>query len=109
MAEYIQREELLELFQKHRQTSCMKYFQNDYGVGLRDAFERLDQIVRDAPSADVAPVVHGRWEYLECDWFCLWRCTACGDEWTFEYDPTDDNSKVHYCPHCGARMDGGNE
>lgn len=58
------------------------------------------------PAADVVPVVHGRWEHLEVGCFDLWRCSACGDEWTFEYDPTDAETKVNYCPNCGARMDG---
>ena len=55
---------------------------------------------------DAVPVVQGRWEHMDDDLFDLWRCTACGEEWTFSYDPTDADTKVNYCPECGARMDG---
>ena len=67
---------------------------------------RARRLIAEAPAAAVAPVVHGRWEHLEVGWFDLWRCSACGDEWTFGYDPTADDLKVKYCPNCGARMDG---
>ena len=51
------------------------------------------------PAADVAPVVHGRWE-------CNKPCPVCGvdrfegldaDIWA-DWEPP-------YCPNCGAKMD----
>ena len=65
----------------------------------------IDQTLKSIPAANVVPVVHGRWEHLEAEWFDLWRCSACGDEWTFGYDPTDSETKVNYCPNCGAKME----
>ena len=52
------------------------------------------------PAADVAPVVHGRWE--------RGKCSNCGVD-----IPTDDardaifGSECYFCYYCGARMDGG--
>lgn len=54
------------------------------------------------PAADVAPVVHGRWDGN--------TCTACKLPWNYQmvqdaddwgyFDPMPD-----YCPNCGAIMD----
>ena len=60
-----------------------------------------------APTVDAVPVVHGRWEFDGSDFADIWKCTACGDDWFFEYDPRDNETRVNYCPNCGARMDGG--
>lgn len=63
---------------------------------LSDEFE-----IEDAPAADVAPVVHGRWVDS--------KCSSCGVD-----IPTDDShdaifeNECHFCYYCGAMMDGGN-
>ena len=50
------------------------------------------------PSADVAPVRHGRWIDSGEGWV---KCSVC-HAWDY-YDGFD------YCPNCGAKMDGGDE
>jgi DNA-directed RNA polymerase subunit RPC12/RpoP len=50
------------------------------------------------------PVVKGKWEHMGDDWIDLWKCSACGEEWTFSYDPTSPDTRVNYCPNCGAKM-----
>ena len=84
--------------------NAMKPFLRDRGQVqlLRRIMNHIGKI----PVADVVPVVRGQWEHLDDGLFDLWRCTSCGDEWTFEYDPTSPDTKVNYCPNCGARMDG---
>lgn len=54
------------------------------------------EVIDSIPSADVAPVRHGRWE---ADMGGVW-CSVCGEYSEGEWD---------YCPYCGARMDGGND
>lgn len=89
MAEYIDREEYCE---KHCQCS------NEY-------CDKESCPIWKAPAADVAPVVHGQWEmrptgmatdtgpeYKAC-------CTVCNEP-NKQYQPP-------FCPHCGAKMDGG--
>ena len=68
------------------------------------------QYIEALPAADVAPVVHGLWE-KEPSSFWRWtpsgavavarttyRCGFCGRGTAV---------KSNYCPHCGAKMDGG--
>lgn len=57
------------------------------------------------PSADVAPVRHGRWAYCGTyiDGITMFTCSCCGDKqngrngWSW---------KKNFCPNCGAKMDG---
>lgn len=84
MAEYIDREVTL-----HR----MK-------VDIKPPF----YVVQNMPAADVAPVVHGRWEPRP-DALGFVRCSNCHD--CNVYDDWADGKKWNYCPNCGAKMDGG--
>jgi DNA-directed RNA polymerase subunit RPC12/RpoP len=66
----------------------------------------LEWKIENAPTVDAVPVVHGRWECQDGYFSDNWKCSACGIVWFFEYDPTETETKVNYCPNCGARMDG---
>lgn len=69
------------------------------------------KIIKGLPAADVAPVRHGEWQG-EGDGYAdgalvydVWRCSEC--DYCID-DGTDDPERLpRYCPHCGARMDGG--
>ena len=55
----------------------------------------------DLPSADVAPVVHGKWMkedrgHVE---YCA-VCDQCGFDWMWS-----DREYFKFCPNCGAKMD----
>ena len=93
MDEYIKREVALEI---------TKRTSGDYAT----AFAEICRI----PTADVAPVVHGRWDdsgrYTFPSGNAAVRCTNCGCALTeSEYHLNNWN----YCPVCGAKMDGGAE
>ena len=60
------------------------------------------QYIEALPAANVAPVVHGRWEHLGGDEWC---CSACGFALTTE--GSWDKPTKKYCEDCGAMMDGG--
>lgn len=85
--------------------------------------------IEDAPAADVAPVVHGRWileahdERVNYRWNVTAECSECCDElkeiWAgfFPGVPpciardaalvSAESVKLsNYCPNCGAKMDG---
>lgn len=91
-------------------------------IELPTAYENIEREIGNIPPADVAPVVHGEWEWYEkwipsttehpaeCQAFG-WRCGNCkrdAREMGFGYwdDPTEKPLMI-YCPVCGAKMDGG--
>lgn len=61
-----------------------------------DYIERL-------PAADVAEVVHARWERVRSNWYC----TGCNKGYRITKGAPIASS-FSYCPNCGAKMDGGN-
>lgn len=87
MAEYIGRDAAIEAA-KHA-----------WAKGLEPS-----QYIEILPAADVAPVVHGRWEMrptgMATDTGPEYKayCTVCNEP-NKQYQPP-------FCPHCGAKMDG---
>lgn len=72
--------------------------------------QRVKTLLLRQPAADVAEVVHGRWDdsgrYTFPGGSTAVRCTNCGCALTeSEYRLNNWN----YCPVCGAKMDGGAE
>lgn len=66
--------------------------------------DKLEAALRGIPYADVAPVVHGRWDGNDCTVCKLpwnYNMVQDADDWGY-FDPMPD-----YCPNCGAKMDGG--
>ena len=74
--------------------------------------------ISDTRPADVAPVVHGRWQPVRESEMTGWQpelagydpiggyiCSACKEETV--YDCNDNFVLSNYCPNCGAKMDGG--
>lgn len=81
MAEYIERDKAIEAVR------------SDPMGGLN-----YKRILTDIPAADVAPVVHARWENYSP---VTIKCSRCGHvihDWRY--------SECKYCPNCGAKMDG---
>ena len=77
-----------------------------YERGWNDA---IDAIIENAPTADVVEVKHGMWiEYNYPGAECVY-CSKCKEE----YYPDDlllgANDYPNFCPHCGAKMDGGKD
>ena len=56
--------------------------------------------IKAIPSADVVPVLHGRW-IASHDEFC--ECSIC------KYPVYVWWNQTNYCPNCGARMYGGDD
>ena len=58
------------------------------------------------PAADVAPVTHGKW--INPHWQDSTHCMNCNQcEYEAQHRVYHGVEKYyHYCPNCGARMDG---
>lgn len=67
----------------------------------RDKFDNWQFIIDELekiPTVDAAPVVHGRW--IQCEPDLPLECGACHCFFARLYPR-------NFCPHCGAKMDGG--
>ena len=68
---------------------------------------RVFYILQTAPTIEAEPVRHGRWiEQEGYDGDVYYSCSACGCDWIC-IDGTPEENDMHYCPKCGAKMDGG--
>jgi len=97
MDEYISREEL----RKH-----LKECHDDelFDPDMKKAIFGIDIYIENMPAADVQPVKHGKW--VQDKWQD--KCTNCEKrlEDLFEGDFYYDCEELHFCPNCGAKMDG---
>ena len=87
MAEYIEREAAIRVVNGQSSLTMTR-------SSLIDSISKL-------PAADVVPVVNGKWR-THSDRPDSLICSVCSygfDMW--KHDPHN------YCPHCGAKMDGG--
>ncbi len=90
MAEYIDREVCLSILRAKANMAVL--------MDAAPYFEKAAQMLEKLPTADVAPVVHGRWVPFHSKASGdIQYCSAC--EIGFD-------AKTDYCPHCGAKMDG---
>lgn len=69
--------------------------------------EKFEAAINGIPAADVAPVVHGRWEVSTDEWFetDVYTCSKCRESYVL-VEGTPKENLWHYCPNCGAKMDG---
>ena len=91
--EYIEREALIKQF--------------DGGDEMKSISESIHdslfvEALKKAPTADVAPVVHGEW--IKIDYTTLYKCSVCTNMTDMPYQ----KKLFNHCPNCGAYMDGGN-
>ena len=102
MAEYIEREKILDAISEQRrfylherdgETDMEKLY---LLWGSDNALTTMEDIMSDIPAADVAPVRHGKWECLDAE-IGLFLCSTCKCKILL--------TKATYCPNCGARMD----
>lgn len=111
MPEYIEREALLAELEDEIDFVSPFYNaeQNQYfTMGLRCAYRDAQRF----PADDVVEVRHGKW--IETQEPLGWRdvdcaeCSVCHESWIIDEDSSIDDYKCmwHYCPHCGAKMDG---
>lgn len=89
MTEYIERDALID---------AMQAYQYDAG---KDGFAIM-ALIGIQPTADVAPVVHGRWiEKSAPARKIYFECSHCGAQ-----ENKHTAIKGYYCWRCGAKMDG---
>lgn len=110
MAEYIDREALI---QELDAKLCALHGELDENRIVYDAFtdgfeECVGEVGKFQFAADVAPVVHGRWEYSIDEHFGMdvYTCSKCRESYVL-LEGTPKQNLWNYCTNCGAKMDGG--
>ena len=76
----------------------LREISEDYGrhsVDKQSAALRCRDAIMEMPATDVAPVVHGKWQYVETDDEHFFLCSICNNKEYWE---------SNYCPECGAKM-----
>lgn len=98
MSEYIEKEALRQ-FPIRRDHYDKENGDEHFIFGIEAVLEYAENL----PAADVAPVVHGRWEQIK-EWAtkAKYRCSVCGREIMSAVKVNIE--KYPYC-HCGAKMD----
>lgn len=107
MAEYIEREVLLQKLSR-----MIDYCKKDQKVTGLTALFQVGDAVKDFAAADVAPVVHGRWESVKNPKYPAYshdKCSICGwwntrNALCYEEGRRGGHS-LNYCPNCGGKMD----
>ena len=92
MAEYIEREAAVKVAEKYGLANGSALGRH---TGLADC---IASEIADIPTADVAPVRHGRWVCVDTDTEQFFLCNRCKKKEYWE---------SNYCTNCGCRMDGG--
>ena len=105
MDEYIKKNVLYEKIAQLEELARNRYLDTPslyYPMYMTQLNERthFKHIIQFFPTADVAPVRHGRWEMLPYTELYKNKCSYCGNGSDLETD---------YCPNCGAKMDERNE
>ena len=111
MAEYLDKEAFKKSVEARYCKPCKKEKKDHNGCWCRACWvnDMIDEVECFLP-ADVAPVVHGRWEKEPSSY---WRWTSSGavavTRTTYRCGLCGRGTAVksNYCPSCGAKMDGG--
>lgn len=92
MGEYVSKIAVIRALLKDFKDERHTWYSASYAIDI------MAKIVDEMPSADVIPVVHGKWIDKSGGIEGAWNyCSVCGERAIELYD---------YCPNCGARMDG---
>lgn len=109
MAEYFDRDAIYAAFANAGTDVLERESEIIYIAGF--SYELVIEILDNIPTVNAAPVVHGQWIIgVDDDDFDV-KCSKC--EWTDIFEVAGISAveriakAMHYCPNCGAKMDGG--
>lgn len=110
MTEYIDRDEAIVLIEALQKQLCpVGRYGRSYVYGTdRDRYDQLEEIldsINKIPTADVAPVRHGKWVDKPTGRYRQWQswCSVCENR--SGIGGIESNRHKPCCPNCGAKMD----
>lgn len=80
---------------------CGGFVSDDFSMGYMEALDKVETVIRQAPTVDAVPVVHGRWVHVPSSDMMTgkaYKCSECNKMRYGSYMP-------NYCQCCGAKMD----
>lgn len=92
MSEYVNKFAVIRALLKDFKDERHTWYSASYAIDI------MAKIVDEMPSADVRPVVHGRWKQISPA--RIYECSKCGQEVM-----TCDIDVYKYCHGCGAKME----
>lgn len=96
MADFISRENAINTAHSMRKVCDTDNIDDYHGL--------MVAALTDLPPSDVVEVWHGKWVHCD-DGSLSWRCSVCGKHAYGNYTEVF-SGEYHFCPNCGARMDG---
>lgn len=108
MTDYIKRTDAVKIAEKYGLANGSALGQH---TGLADC---IASEILSLPAADVAPVLEGKWiVHYTTAGKPYTECASCHTDFSFKTDKGTvaklDMRGMLYCPHCGAKMDGGKD
>lgn len=102
MSRYIDADALIGEFEKCSYETWSKGVNRAWWAQAVKVKDNIVECIKRQPTANVVEVRHGYWEYVE-EYEC-YICSNCKAAALNNYRGLSVNS--HYCPDCGAIMDG---
>lgn len=108
MTDYIKRTDAVKIAEKYGLANGSVLGRH---TGLADC---IASEILSLPAADVAPVLEGKWiVHYTTAGKPYTECASCHTDFSFKTDKGTvaklDMRGMLYCPHCGAKMDGGKD
>lgn len=85
-------------------TENTEYIRKRDAIDMCGGYTELAYAMAGIESADVVPVVHGKWKKIGV-WGRVYRCNQCGNFLDFD-GVNAGRGDANFCPNCGADMRG---
>lgn len=102
----IDADSLRKAFYKDKLSMCSHVFAFVNPMDEDDLMIEINAEIDNVPTIDAVPVVHGEWKCTD-DFYESGLCSVC--KWESDETYICSKQKYHYCPNCGAKMDGETE
>lgn len=94
-----------DLITKDYALYIVHYYASMLTWSKKDILAEIDKKIKESAPIDPESLrPQGEWIHEGDGWDECWKCSACKEYFAFEYDPTDEETFVKYCPDCGAKM-----
>ena len=94
---YISREAALERIREYIEEYGWTVDEHGWHTEKWCAMKEAEDVIETIPAADVKPVVHGEWNFIDKNKYYRYECSVCHERF-------EKQMRRNYCPNCGADM-----